>query len=458
MRWRAILTLVLITGLAAVGGLLWWGVQPVNEEHRVLQVVARPGNRAEGFLVEPDGKGLKQQDLRGIAWAFGRGAVHYPDAPGEMFVFGGRAYVCGPGGEVRRAEVLVNTESALGLGREAGVSALLYLPEGDPVPLGAVLAQVGAGLKDPVAVVGVGRFAGVSIRPVDTSPMSRLSAWRQALSARSIGPKGLVFLAFRTGDVGPERRTQGEWQLYGLLTEELPATGPVVTAGEILGRAREAGPRTPTPVSTNSSAVELVLAVYDLDRIVLATDFIEPPLVEITAVDPTIVLDIRYAGKNNFAGRPVYAAPRAYLVLPEAERLARVNARLREQGFRLKVYDAYRPFSDHARLWELAPDKRYWADPAKGSRHSRAAAVDCTLVTLDGQAVEMPTDFDDFTPRAHRDYQGASAAALRHRAILEEAMAAEGFIPLPKEWWHFDSPVWWEYPLRDIPLALDGTG
>jgi D-alanyl-D-alanine dipeptidase len=410
------------------------------------------GGRTNGFVVEPGGKDLKQQDLREIGWAFGRGAVHYLEPPGEMFILGGRAYVLDADGEVRTADVLINTEYALGIGRDSRATAMLHLPAGSPVTLDIVLAEIGDDLEGPVAVLGAGSFATVHAKPGGTPSQSRFSAWWKSRFEAPVRT-GLVFLAFRTAGPEAEPGAGDRWQVHGLLTAQVPESGPAGTPGEILARVLEAEPRTPTPVSTDSAAVELALAVYHLAGITPATEFIEPPLVEIDVVDPTIVLDVRYAGTDNFAGRAIYPAARAYLVLPEAERLARVNARLREQGFLLKVYDAYRPFSDHVRLWELAPDKRFWAHPDRGSRHSRGAAVDCTLVTLDGREVEMPTGFDDFTRRAHRDYQGASEAARRHRAILEAAMTAEGFIPLAKEWWHFDSPVWWEYPLRDIPLA-----
>lgn len=450
MYRRKFLIPTIILGLAAAGGgFAFWGAQPVNTDCRVPEAVAVSGDRATAFMVEPDGSGPKQQDIREIGLAFGRGALHYPEAPTEMVILGGRAYLQEPGGAgIRTADVLVNTEYALGLGRDAAAS-VLYLPDGSPVTLAALLADIGTGLDGQAVVLGVGRFSAVLTEPEARAPAkNRFSAWWTEWFEKAPASTGLAFAAFR--EAGPGG---GSWRLRGVLTGSFPDTGPVGTPEEVFSRIKAAGLESLTPLSAHSTAVELNLAVYHLAEIVPAADFIEPPLVEIGALDPSIVLDIRYAGTDNFVGRPVYAASRAYLVLPEAERLVRVNIRLREQGFKLKVFDGYRPFSDHARLWELAPDKSFWADPENGSRHSRGAAVDCTLVTLDGQDVEMPTGFDDFTHRAHRSYQGASDAALRHRAVLEAAMVAEGFVPLEKEWWHFDSPVWWEYPLLDIPLG-----
>jgi len=103
-------------------------------------------------------------------------------------------------------------------------------------------------------------------------------------------------------------------------------------------------------------------------------------------------------------------------------------------------------------MWELVPDSRYVADPRKGSRHNRGAAVDVTLVDSSGNELLMPTAFDDFTERASRSSPDAPPEALRHRALLEQAMSSEGFLPLPSEWWHFDDPEWQKYPLLDVPF------
>jgi beta-N-acetylhexosaminidase/D-alanyl-D-alanine dipeptidase len=183
-------------------------------------------------------------------------------------------------------------------------------------------------------------------------------------------------------------------------------------------------------------------------------------LVDIASVDPTIAVDMRYAGENNFTKVVVYPVARCLLRRDAAERLRRVQARLREEGKALKVWDCYRPFSVQKKFWKLVPDTRYVAEPVadsagrplRGSKHNRGAAVDLTLVGRDGSPLEMPTDHDDFSPRAHRGSTAASAAARANSARLEEVMVAEGFEPLPTEWWHFDAPGWEKYPLSDQPL------
>lgn len=175
-------------------------------------------------------------------------------------------------------------------------------------------------------------------------------------------------------------------------------------------------------------------------------------LVEIGKAAERIVIDIRYATTDNFTGSAVYPAARCLLRRPVAARLARVQSDLAADGLGLKVWDCYRPLSAQRRLWELVRDPRYVADPKKGSRHNRGASVDVTLVDREGRELEMPSGYDDFSPRAHRDFRKASAAALRNRARLERAMSGRGFIGLRTEWWHFDAPDWSRYPLLDLPL------
>jgi D-alanyl-D-alanine dipeptidase len=181
-------------------------------------------------------------------------------------------------------------------------------------------------------------------------------------------------------------------------------------------------------------------------------------LVDLAAVDPTIRFDLRYATAANFTGVAVYPRARCLLRRDAAARLARVQRRLRADGLGLLVWDCYRAFAVQERFWALVPDERYVARPVRrdgrpvaGSKHNRGAAVDLTLVDAAGVRLEMPTDFDDFSERAHRG-ASATAAARANAARLEAAMVAEGFEPLATEWWHFDAPGWQDDELLDVPL------
>jgi zinc D-Ala-D-Ala dipeptidase len=176
-------------------------------------------------------------------------------------------------------------------------------------------------------------------------------------------------------------------------------------------------------------------------------------LVDIRTVNSKIGLDMRYATANNFLKRKVYAQARCLLRATAAERLAKVQKAIEKQGFALKVYDCYRPLSVQKEMWKLVPDSRYVADPAKGSRHNRGSAVDITMVNLKTKKeLPMPTGFDDFSDRAHLDYQGGTAESRKNRDFLQQAMKQQGFLAIPTEWWHFDDPDWQKYSLLDTPL------
>jgi zinc D-Ala-D-Ala dipeptidase len=129
--------------------------------------------------------------------------------------------------------------------------------------------------------------------------------------------------------------------------------------------------------------------------------------------------------------------------------LKKIQEDLAKRGLGLKVFDGYRTKSAQKIFWELMPDERYVANPLIGSRHQRGASVDVTLIDQNGELV-MPSLFDDFSVKAHRNYMEASEEAICHRAILEAAMASQGFIGLPSEWWHFDDADWKSYPLEDF--------
>ena len=187
--------------------------------------------------------------------------------------------------------------------------------------------------------------------------------------------------------------------------------------------------------------------------------FRQPDLVELTKLDPTIKLDIRYATKNNFLGKAVYKQPRAFLQRPAAEALVRINQSLRKQGYGLVIFDGYRPWSVTKVFWDVTPaDKKIFvADPSKGSRHNRGCAVDLSLFDLKtGAEVKMPSEYDEMTERAHINYECATPDARRLRELLRAAMAAEGFAVYEPEWWHYDYKDWKEYPIMNLKFSEIG--
>lgn len=166
-----------------------------------------------------------------------------------------------------------------------------------------------------------------------------------------------------------------------------------------------------------------------------------------------VPLDIRYATPNNFMKRPLYPLAKAYLRAPAAEALRNVQRELAAKGLGIKVFDAYRPYRVTEAMWEPIRNPDYVADPAKGSRHNRGAAVDLTLIDLrTGEELAMPTPYDDFTTRASHGFNELPDDVRANRALLREVMMKHGFEPLPSEWWHYDFRGWERFELMDVPL------
>jgi zinc D-Ala-D-Ala dipeptidase len=172
------------------------------------------------------------------------------------------------------------------------------------------------------------------------------------------------------------------------------------------------------------------------------------PLVDIRSVDPTIIVELRYAGQNNLVGYPLYPRGTCALARPEvASGLAAAQAFLRRYQFGLKIWDAYRPVTVQEKLWHASHNSDYVANPENGigSLHSWGIAVDATLVDTWNRPVRMPSDFDDFTPAAMWRYVGSHADIRAHVLLLQIAMRNAGFWGLRTEWWHFTIADWQKY-------------
>jgi D-alanyl-D-alanine dipeptidase len=177
-------------------------------------------------------------------------------------------------------------------------------------------------------------------------------------------------------------------------------------------------------------------------------EFVESDLVEVAALDPTVKLDVRYAGKDNFLRTPIYTQARAFLQRPAAEALVRAHRRLQGDGYGILIHDGYRPWWVTWVFWEAtSPDKRdFVANPALGSRHNRGCAADVSLFDLKtGRAVDMPSLYDEMSERAYPDYPGGTAEQRRLRGLLRDAMEAEGYVVYQYEWWHYDYKDWRQY-------------
>lgn len=176
-------------------------------------------------------------------------------------------------------------------------------------------------------------------------------------------------------------------------------------------------------------------------------------IVSLKSIDSTIVQDVRYATANNFTKQVLYPTAKVFLRKIAAEHLAQANEFLKKHhNVSIKIFDGFRPLFVQNIMWQILPDDRYVADPAKGSRHNRGAAVDITLIDAEGNELDMGTPYDDFTERASFASKDVSEKAYTNRKLLRDVMIQFGFLPLETEWWHFDFKNWKQFGILDTGI------
>jgi D-alanyl-D-alanine dipeptidase len=160
-------------------------------------------------------------------------------------------------------------------------------------------------------------------------------------------------------------------------------------------------------------------------------------LVDIATALPDAVIDIRYATADNFTGAPVYAKAKALLHPDAMEKLKKAAEIAARFGYRLKIFDAFRPAEAQQKLWNHTPDPEFLCPPDIGSPHSRGVAVDLTLLDAAGNELDMGTGFDEFTPLSHHGNAGVSLEAQKNRLLLMGIMTTAGWDFYRNEWWHY---------------------
>ena len=195
---------------------------------------------------------------------------------------------------------------------------------------------------------------------------------------------------------------------------------------------------TSVPVETTLAAVPETFPTEAATEAVVLPEPEESAFVRVLDYIPHARQELRYATEDNFTGQAIYGFCEVYLRYGTVKKLMLVAEELEGQGFYLKIWDGFRPVSAQFRLWEVYPDPTYVANPETGySSHSRGNTVDLTLVDENGQELEMPTGFDDFSAKADRDYSDCTESAAANARLLEETMKKYGFTPYYGEWWHF---------------------
>jgi zinc D-Ala-D-Ala dipeptidase len=173
----------------------------------------------------------------------------------------------------------------------------------------------------------------------------------------------------------------------------------------------------------------------------------ENGFIEITKLDPTILIDIKYATEDNFVKEKMYNCGRCFLRPEVAQAIVKAHKQLQTKGLGIKIFDGYRPRPFQQRLWNKVPDDRYVTNPKKGSMHNRGAAVDLTIVDKKGKELDMGTPFDFFGEKAYHTYTDLPKPVLENRALLKSTLATFGFKHIRTEWWHYS------YTLKQYALS-----
>ncbi|HHY14377.1 MAG TPA: hypothetical protein GX526_07080, partial [Thermoanaerobacterales bacterium] len=189
----------------------------------------------------------------------------------------------------------------------------------------------------------------------------------------------------------------------------------------------------------------------DIPNIVKNNMSNDKDLVNLNDFIPDLKIDCAYAKSDNFTGKKLYYNNMPYLRLGTAEKLKVANEKAKEYGYRLKVWDAYRPPEIQWLMWNIWPDPNYIASPLKNySHHNRGIAVDVTLIDDDGKELPMPSKFDDFSAKANRNYAFATNEEKNNSLLLEKIMYESGFQGIQSEWWHFVDTDYSQYNIIDI--------
>lgn len=160
--------------------------------------------------------------------------------------------------------------------------------------------------------------------------------------------------------------------------------------------------------------------------------------VRLKDLSPDFVYELKYATPDNFLKQAVYDCGECYLRKSTAEALVKANEAFKQLGYRIKLFDCYRPLSVQKKMWKILPGTHYVANPAKGSKHNRGAAVDLTLVDAEGKELNMGTPFDFFGKEAHHTYTEHSKEVLENRKLLKETLDKYNFKSIYSEWWHYE--------------------
>ena len=180
----------------------------------------------------------------------------------------------------------------------------------------------------------------------------------------------------------------------------------------------------------------------------------EIDFVDVGRCDSTFIIVMPYATENNFLNEKIYPCAKCLLRKDAAEALLEVQKTAMKKGYKIVLYDCYRPLPMQQKMFDIKPDTKYVADPKRGSKHNKGVAVDISLADMDGKPLDMGTEFDNFSEKASYHSTTVSAEAKKNRKLLRELMLANDFTPYDNEWWHFNYKKT-DYPNEDFVWDCD---
>jgi D-alanyl-D-alanine dipeptidase len=167
-------------------------------------------------------------------------------------------------------------------------------------------------------------------------------------------------------------------------------------------------------------------------------EFVDTNLVRINLDSLGIINDLKYATEDNFLKQKIYPCAECYLREEVAKALKKINSEANSLGYKLVVFDCYRPYSAQVKMFSIIPNDKYVADPKKGSsNHNKGIALDISIASKEGNLLDMGSEFDEFSEKSHFSYSKISKSAQKNRNLLKNLMINGGFEPYENEWWHF---------------------
>ncbi|HMI07529.1 MAG TPA: D-alanyl-D-alanine dipeptidase [Flavobacterium sp.] len=176
----------------------------------------------------------------------------------------------------------------------------------------------------------------------------------------------------------------------------------------------------------------------DFDTDMIPDDPADTTFVNLKDYSPDFIYDMKYATADNFLKSKVYDCAECYLRFKTVKALIKANGKFMKKGYKIKLFDCYRPLDIQKKMWAIVSNPEYVADPKKGSIHNRGGAVDITLVDTNGKELDMGTGFDHFGKEASHNYESLPEGVKANRKLLRGVMTSFGFRIFESEWWHYN--------------------